>query len=209
MKQIFILLAICLLIGCNPPNSSVKSIAKTINDSLNPGSVELKMYRDSLLKLIIDTSTLKGKRENIMRNFLIDNSPSNPDLDTLIDLNYDKHLDYVIGYYGLSGTGLKNRIKVYLFNNDSNKYSYNELLSDIPNPTFYLKQKKITGFYIGNGGGDGTKLEWIDNCWKITKTFTVEFNGEKSAIWKIEYPLKHKKDSIILLYLDIPAILTP
>lgn len=192
-------------IGCGFSDPSVKKTKKTNIDSFNFNTSELMVDSESVPKMVnIDTSTLKGKRENIMRNFLINKSPSNPDFDTLIDLNYDNHLDYVIAYYGLSGTGFKKRIEVYLYKKENNRYEYNDLLSNINNPTFYIKEKKITGFYIGNGGGNGIKLEWIDNWWKITKIFTVENKGKKHAIWKIEYPLKHQKDSIILPFQMIP-----
>jgi len=141
-----------------------------------------------------------------MNHFLIDNQPSSPDYDSLFDLNYDGHDDYVIGYYGQSGSGFKNRIQVYFFDPKQNCYHYNEQLSDLPNPSFYLDQKKITGFYIGNGGGAGGRLEWINGKWTATKEFQVKSgeNDEDSIFWEIDYPLLHKREKIKGLFEMIP-----
>jgi len=158
---------------------------------------------DSLARAYVDTSTLKGKRQWIMNHFLSENRPSSPDFDTLFDLTYDGHQDYVIGYYGQAGTGIKNRVKVYFFDTKKNCYILNEKLSDLPNPTFYIKQKKITAFYIGNGGGGGGRLEWINSRWTATKEFDVDNEGDTTK-WKISYPLKNKKEVIIQPYQMIP-----
>lgn len=158
---------------------------------------------DSLAKAHVDTSTLKGKREWIMNHFLIENSPSSSDYDTLFDITYDGFKDYVIGYYGQAGTGIKNRVKVFFYDPKNNCYILNEQLSDLPNPTFYIKQKKITGFYIGNGGGGGGRLEWIKNKWTTTKEFEVD-NESDTTKWKISYPLKKKKEVIVRPYQMIP-----
>jgi hypothetical protein len=149
---------------------------------------------DSLANAKIDTTTLKGKREFIMNHFLIENRPSSPDCDTLFDLNYDGEKDYVICYYGQAGNGIKNRIQVFLYNKKFNGYIYNEQLSALPNPSFYIKQKKITSFYIA-GHGSGRRLEWINGKWTQTKVFEVD-NQEPETVWEIEYPLTKKKEKI-------------
>jgi hypothetical protein len=158
---------------------------------------------DSLDKAYVDTSTLKGKREWIMNHFLIENMPSSADYDTLFDLTYDGYKDYVIGYYGQSGTGIKNRVKIYFYSVKTKCYVLNEQLSDLPNPTFYIKQKKITGFYIGNGGGGGGRLQWINNKWTRTKEFEVHNEGDTTK-WKISYPLKKKKEIKVKPFQMIP-----
>jgi hypothetical protein len=158
---------------------------------------------DSLAKAFVDTTTLKGKREWIMNHFLIGNGLISPDFDTLFDLTYDGHKDYVIGYYGQSGTGIKNRVEVYLYDIKKNCYFLNERLSDLPNPTFYITQKMITGFYIGNGGGGGTRLEWLNNKWITTKEFDVDNEGDTTK-WKISYPLEKKTEIKIRPYQMIP-----
>jgi len=42
-----------------------------------------------------------------------------------------------------AGTGIQNRIKVFFFESKKNDYILNEQLSDLPNPTFYINNKKI------------------------------------------------------------------
>jgi hypothetical protein len=208
----FFLLLILSIYACNyfKGNSSNKNqIDKTQIDSLPNYKIVINQndsphnYFDSLSNAKIDTTTLVGKRERIINLFLIEHSPSIIDFDTLMDLNYDNKNDFVIGYYGHSGTGIKNKIQVFLFNAKSNSYSENEQLSNIMNPTFYLKQKKITGFYIGNGGGGGQKLEWRNKKWIVTKEFDVDIQGKK-ALWKINYPLKKKTETIIRSFNGIP-----
>jgi hypothetical protein len=80
--------------------------------------------------------------------------------DTLIDLNGDGFKDLLIEYYGDSGSGLKNRVTVYLYDNTKKKFKPCEQLNSIANPTFYFDKKLVVGYYIGNGGGDATKLKW-------------------------------------------------
>lgn len=146
----------------------------------------------------IDTATLEGKRAFILNEY--------PDMtfDTLLDLNFDKDDDYIIGYYAGAGTGLKNRISVYLFDNQQNRYTFDEHLSGIANPTFYLKKKAITGFYIGAGSGEGEKLEWIGGKWVQTKTFSVANKNESKNEWEISYPLTNKRETISMPYQMIP-----
>ena len=160
---------------------------------------------DSLLQAEIDTSTLAGKRIEIMQEFAVFNSPSGPDYDTLFDLNYDGYLDYVIGYYGQSGTGLKNRISVHLFDPKNNKYQEDSLLSSIANPSFYLKDKMLTGFYFGNGGGNGEQLNWIDEEWMVTKTISAcSVDYPDSAKWNIHNLISGDDEIVLDLYRGIP-----
>ena len=76
-------------------------------------------------------------------------------------------------------------------------------MSRLSNPTFYIDQKKITQFYIGNGGGSGSKLEWINEKWVETKVFVVDENKIKT-IWKITYPLENKSENIVKPFHMIP-----
>lgn len=154
-----------------------------INDILENSSNPF----DSLKNVFVDTSTLEGKRVEIMKLYYLENRFSIPS-DTLLDLNYDGLKDYVIRYYAQSGTGIKNRVYVYIYNNKFNTYNLDTLLTYLPNPTFYIENKKITGFYIGHGSGSGVKLEWIKNQWTPTKKFEVEFEKDSSK-WKITYPI--------------------
>ncbi|MDJ1485038.1 hypothetical protein QNI16_31360 [Cytophagaceae bacterium YF14B1] len=205
MRSLLIIGAVIVLTSCNlteRKNTKITSKDSVISQtnttvsstSKSKNSPYTDMY-DSLARAYVDTSTLQGKRSWLMNQFLIENGLVSPDYDTLFDLTYDGFQDYVIGYYGKSGTGLKNSVKVYIFNPKKHYYILDEQLSDLPNPTFYIKKRKITGFYIGNGGGGGRRLEWITNKWTMTKEFEVDKEGD-SAKWTISYPLKNKKEVI-------------
>jgi hypothetical protein len=212
MRLLLTISTVLIFTGCNmterknnPPEKDslhIQSDSLIANETKIEDTLETSTY-DSLANAFVDTTTLKGKREWIMNHFLIDNDLVSPDYDTLFDITYDDYKDYVIGYYGRTGTGIKNRVNVYFFNSEQNCYILNEQLSDLPNPTFYIKLKKITGFYIGNGGGGGGRLEWINDKWTTTKEFDVR-NGGDSTKWKISYPIKKKTQIIIRPYQMIP-----
>ena len=157
---------------------------------------------DSLSSEIIDTTTLEGKRHSILNLFIAENGLVSPS-DTLFDLNYDGYRDYVLRYYGKSGTGVKNRVKVYLFESRDGFYYLDSVLSGLPNPTFYISKRKITAFYIGNGGGSGVRLEWINKKWTATKEFTVDSEGD-STQWLVNYPLKKFKKVVEQPFQMIP-----
>lgn len=142
----------------------------------------------------VNEATLKAKSKKLLKAFNDESKITSADYDTLIDLNYDTFKDFVIGYYGQSGTGLKNRIRVYLYDIKKHDFVLNEQLSSLSNPTFYIDKKKITEFHIGNGGGSGSKLEWINGKWIVTKIFEVDEN-EIKTIWKVTYPLKKKTEN--------------
>lgn len=184
-------------------DSVASQIDTTLSQIDNNGHSSYNDMYDSLARAPVDTSTLQGKRSWLMNHFLVENGLVSPDYDTLFDLTYDGFKDYVIGYYGKSGTGIKNRVDVYLFNPKKHCYVLDKQLSGLPNPTFYIKQKKITGFYIGNGGGGGQRLEWINNNWRITKEFEVDEDGDTTK-WKISYPIKKKKEVLVRPFQMIP-----
>jgi len=207
MHPLIIITTLIVLAGCNLTGK--KATQPTVNDSSSnqidttptkinstQNLLETNPY-DSLAKTYVDTTTLKGKRHWIMNQFLAEYRPTSPDYDSLFDLTYDGFKDYVIGYYAQAGTGIKNRIKVYYFNPKQNCYILNQELSKLPNPTFYISQKKITGFYIGNGGGGGGRLEWINGKWTPTKEFDVH-NDDDSTKWTVSYPLKKIKPLVIV-----------
>ena len=152
----------------------------------------------------VSEETLKAKSQKLLTEFNAESKITSAEYDTLIDLNYDNIKDFVIGYYGQSGTGIKNKIRVYLYDLKKHNYILNEQLSELSNPTFYIDQKKITEFYIGNGGGSGSKLEWINRKWVVTKMFEVDEN-EIQTVWKITYPLTKKTEYIAKPYKMIPT----
>ena len=162
-------------------------------------------YYDSLFNSPKDTSTLESKRQRLYNRFIVENKLSSPEYDTLIDLTYDGYKDYIIGYYGQSGSGIKNRVEVYIYSKRSGNYLLDEQISNLMNPTFYISRKRITGFYLAHGGGDGIQLEWKGSKWITTMEFSVDNKGEKS-IWQIYYPLKRQRKAIIRAYQFIPPL---
>ena len=152
----------------------------------------------------VSEETLKAKSQKLLTEFNAESKITSAEYDTLIDLNYDNIKDFVIGYYGQSGTGINNKIRVYLYDLKKHNYILNEQLSELSNPTFYIDQKKITEFYIGNGGGSGSKLEWINRKWVVTKMFEVDEN-EIQTVWKITYPLTKKTEYSAKPYKMIPT----
>ena len=140
MRIVLPILTITVLTACNTTDNRIvlqerNTTQHQIDTSLLISSkiddeTETDPY-DSLAKAYVDTSTLQGKRRWIMNQFLVENGLSSPDYDTLFDLTYDGFQDYVIGYYGKSGTGIKNRVKVYFFNQKKQSYFLDEQLSDL------------------------------------------------------------------------------
>ena len=110
MKLTFSPILFLLLVACqqNEASYSIENsteisekqfAAKLPYKTESPTKIKVMDAYDSLESMEIDTTTLTGKRENIMRHFLLENAPSGPDFDTLFDLNYDGRKDYIIGFY--------------------------------------------------------------------------------------------------------------
>lgn len=210
-KATYLIFILLCFYSCSNTNRNEKrdkeaaQIVKVTTEQAPPSDSSLSAY-DSLRNVKVDTTTLAGKRAHIMNQFYIENDLVSPDYDTLFDLTYDKNPDYVIGYYGRSGTGYKNRIKVYLYDKRSNTYQLSEQLSGLVNPTFLITKKRLTGFYLGNGGGGGIQLDWVNNKWVTSKKFSVMANHKNtdSTIWIIEYPLNKKTKKVIRPYRMVP-----
>lgn len=105
-------------------------------------------------------SSLRARSKAILQRLLDNGDLPSDAQDTLIDLNHDGYKDVLIEYYGRSGTGIKNRVMAFLYDPRSKRFQECPELSDLANPTFYFKEKIITGYYIGNGGGYAAKLKW-------------------------------------------------
>lgn len=150
-----------------------------------------------------DNGKLRRKRRQVLKQFEQDFAAMGAQYDTLVDINYDRFKDYILGYYGGSGTGFKYRVAVYLYSKARNNYVFNDQLSAIVNPSFFIPEHTITSFYIGLGAGGGYRLEWINNKWKKTKTFEVDNAGD-STIWDITYPMTNKREKIIHPFQVIP-----
>ena len=217
MKRFITCLVLSLMsFGISCKNGQQKQVVKEPplqikKDSLaanitNPASTSQIDPYDSLANVKINTKTLKGKREYIMNHFLLENGASGAHYDSLFDVNYDGHKDYVIGYYGASGTGLKNRVNIYLYSAKKNNYVLDEQLSQLPNPSFYINRKKITSFYLGNGAGGGGELKWINNKWVEVMHFDADHHtaNNDSCELIISYPLKKKSKKYLRPYFMIP-----
>lgn len=160
-------------------------------------------FYDSLRTSFIDTSSLLGKRQWIMNQFLIDYEPSAPDYDTLFDINYDGIADYIIGFYYQAGSGLKNGINVFINNPQANCYYRDSLLSDIANPSIYIEDNLITGFYLPNGAGECVELHWLNNNWTVVKRIEVDNLGKNSQ-WIVTNLLRDEIQKIKHPYAGIP-----
>lgn len=159
---------------------------------------------DSTDLLQLDTISAEGKRRWRIHQFCLDHSPSGPLCDTLMDMNYDGHLDHVLGGYGSSGTGIKYFWEVHLWDTASKRFHPDTLLNLLPNPTFFPKDSVITSFYLGYGAGGGRKFEWRNARWQVTLSFSAVNNEEKDTWWQLEHPLSGTTDSIHLPYTGVP-----
>lgn len=164
--------------------------------------VEHVDFYDSLEKVIVDTTSLKGKRDFILRDFHL-NSAHTYVSDTLFDVNYDNHEDFIIARYGCCGTGLKYGMEVNLYDEICKCYVHDDQLSKLPNLSVYMDEGKLTSFYLANGAGDCEEYSWIDGTWTLTKSIGVDNNG-KSSVWRIEYPLENKEEEVALPYQMVP-----
>lgn len=147
-------------------------------------------FPDSMQQLSFDTTSPEGCAQKLLNDFNIRNYPMIAGADTLFDLNYDGRKDLIIRYYALAGTGIKNRIEAYPWSEKENRFIYDSFLSSIPNPSFYIKQKTITGFYIGLGSGDGIILKWKNQHWDTATYFLFENRGDKTFVTETIYPEK-------------------
>jgi hypothetical protein len=206
MRYILLSCLLFLFTTCTPSDSEPKVLPatlKVVTITASP-AVDLHDVRDSIALLKIDTSTPEGKRQAILRKLTLHYSFAMSECsDTLFDLNFDRHADLVVRHYGTMGTGLKNFIDVYLYDPQSEQYIFDQQLSDLRNPSFYLEKKKITEFYIGYGAGDGNELEWINGKWITTRTISV-FNNAENTLWMITDPRGSDTAQIALPFQMVP-----
>lgn len=145
-------------------------------------------YKSVTKQLPPDSLLISKKVDSIVEKFNKVNYPLVQALKSeLIDLNYDGKKDLVIHYYGMAGTGLKNRIAVYFYDQLKSNFAFDKELSLLMNPSFYLAHKMITSFYVANGGGDGLVLQWSGTRWDTLKyfVFTPASNQDEDQ-WEVK-----------------------
>lgn len=127
--------------------------------------------------------------------------------DTLIDLNGDNLKDILIEFYALAGTGEKNGIRVYLYDNSKKKFKPCEPLNYLANPTFYFDKKVVVGYYLGNGSGQATTLKWhglkLDTLEHIDIDITWHDNDASFKL--VSYNYITKKNAVKTVHaMDLP-----
>jgi hypothetical protein len=162
-----LLFFILMLAACAQPSSPAVDA-----DSLSPedsaGAYCIREIKDSWVQdwpatVEIDSLTARKARK-FLAGFWEENMYiSLQQSDTLIDLNGDGYADILIEYYGLSGTGIKNRIEAHLYDKKTGKFVYHEQLSSIINPTFYFFDREVTGYYVSISTGNAERLQWTDD----------------------------------------------
>jgi len=127
----------------------------------------------------------------------------------LMDLNYDNFNDLVVYRFG-NGTGALTIIDVYYYNPQIKQFLYNRQLSEITNPSFYLSDSLITGFYIGHGGGNGISLKWNGKNWKTYESISIESSVKNDFCWDIRiknHQTKTIKDTTMDLFVVPDTVL--
>lgn len=142
--------------------------------------------------------TLKLQAEKIISELKRNDDYPMDGKDTLIDLNRDNFKDILIEFYGSAGTGLKNRISVYLYDTTKKSFTECEQLNILANPTFYFDKKIVVGYYIANGGGYATKLKWnglkLDTLEYID--FDISWQGNNMTCKRTVHNYVTKKEAI-------------
>lgn len=159
MKYLFILSLITLLFSCS-------------NSNIHNHSIVSNILKKSKVDSIVDLYSLKYP-ELIYLKY------------ELLDLNYDKKLDLVL-YFSGNGSGPLKKIKVFIYDSTKDKFELNKQLSLVENPSFYLSDTTITGFYIGHGGGYGINLKWNSLYWDTIEYLKFYPAFDNTAKWEVD-----------------------
>jgi RHS repeat-associated protein len=159
MKYLFILSLITLLFSCS-------------NSNIHNHSIGSNILKKSKVDSIVDLYSLKYP-ELIYLKY------------ELLDLNYDKKLDLVL-YFSGNGSGPLKKIKVFIYDSTKDKFELNKQLSLVENPSFYLSDTTITGFYIGHGGGYGINLKWNSLYWDTIEYLKFYPAFDNTAKWEVD-----------------------
>lgn len=189
-----------LVYSCNQP--SKQHPKRIFEETVSTNKETATSYLDHLKQLVFDTTTEEGKLDFIRNKVAIELFPMEPEKDTLIDVNFDHKKDFIFTYFAQAGTGRKEGMVVYLNKGDSHFFR-DSLLSSIRNPSFFLKKKKITGYYLANGGGECIELKYFNEKWNITKEVSMD-NNEENSTWICTYPEKNSSKTFRIPYNYIP-----
>lgn len=206
-----LLFASCTIKDAPRPDSNQKKRAATTMDQKTPEKapvVEVEQESiseadliDSIRAIEIDTSNLEGKRHFLLREFNLSIYPMGALYDTLIDMNYDSKLDYVIGTHPMSGSG--ESMEVFLYDQADKCYIKDIVLSYLMNPSLYLDEKRISSFYMGYGSGKGEEYEWSGHEWVKMVAMSMVNHGN-STVWKITDLASGDEKEVALPYQNVP-----
>jgi hypothetical protein len=214
MKVIFAIGFVVFLLGCETKERERLGYFATADEMLKI-EVEVPQLVEQVDTLVaaaivipvvevkIDTSTLEGKREYLLREFNLANGPVGAMYDTILDLNFDAHLDFVIGTHAMVGNGFRTGIEAFIYTPDCGCYLRDSVLSNMRNPSFYFAEKKISSFYISYSSGSGEEFEWIDGEWAQTKEMKMVNHGN-STVWNISNLLTGIDKKVALPYQSTP-----
>ena len=120
-------------------------------------SDRLRLDRLVNIKETITESERKKLRDSIILNIESLNDEYCITRDTLLDVNYDGELDFIVKTYGKQGSVKETGMLVYPFSKTDNNYIYSSDLSKIKNPEIDLENKTIVGYSLSESGGTGER----------------------------------------------------
>lgn len=132
---------------------------------LNP--IDLKQRIKSINDTLILPFDLMEKYGSVHVNF------------GLLDINGDDHLDLIAEYYRTSGSGVKNRVDIFLFDKRLNKLSSEPFALD--NPSYY-ENDIITSHYYGMGGGSAVKYQIVEKQFIPIEKISINIDQHDTGI---------------------------
>jgi hypothetical protein len=184
MKPLSAFLLLLLTINCsdNPVDrvTQKKAFGDTIKQD-DPKSLTEQTTQLNPDTPRFDTKTLRRKGAKLLADLKESNDYAiRFGKDTLIDLNGDGNSDLLIEYYKAAGTGLKNAVDIYPYNNKSNRFLTKPI--ELPNPTFDFTNNTVVSYYVGCGGGYATELRWRGLKLDTIESIDVE-NDQRNDIF--------------------------
>ena len=174
------------------------SITRPDEDSFLEFSKFLKS-RDSILysPVYINVRSTSDSTIQFPFDMKVEYSLSQP-VFGLLDINDDGYLDLICQYYGLNGTGEKNLIDVYEYNNETK--SYNDSCWTLWNPSFYYDQGILTEYYYGLGGGGASKYRIKDGQIRLIERIHMDitYENQKFLVY-YEFYTNNLLDTISLI----------